>query len=186
MFLTILNYFIFSSAVLIYGIGLNNSMILCNSVGEYSLYFVKSLFSILASVVLSWLITRNLLVPLGLSELYPLIALLVFLSISVFFETMIRITTEKSTSDFIFSFLIVLLSLGESCSIVDSIFICLASLASFIVLVLVLSMIKSKLNILGNMERHGNEKSLVLISLAIIVVILCTGNASWLFPGVVK
>ena len=130
MIFTVLHYFLFSSAVLIYGIGLNNATIFCDSISELKLYFVKSVFTVLISTVLSWIIIQQFLIPFRIVELYPLAALLVFMTISVFLETMIRITMRTVTSDFCFSFLIVLLALNESVNILDTILISLSSLPS--------------------------------------------------------
>ena len=83
MIFTVLHYFLFSSAVLIYGIGLNNATIFCDSISELKLYFVKSVFTVLISTVLSWIIIQQFLIPFRIVELYPLAALLVFMTISV-------------------------------------------------------------------------------------------------------
>ena len=119
-------------------------------------------------------------------ELYPLAALLVFMTISVFLETMIRITMRTVTSDFCFSFLIVLLALNESVNILDTILISLSSLLSFFCLLPLLYAVKKKISILGISERHANKKSLLLIVLAVIIIIISAGNVSWLNPGVIK
>ena len=186
MIFTVLHYFLFSSAVLIYGIGLNNATIFCDSLSELKLYFVKSVFTVLISTVLSWIIIQQFLIPLRITELYPLAALLVFMTISVFLETIIRITTSTVTSDFCFSFLIVLLALNESVNILDTILISLSSLLSFFCLIPVLYAVNGKINILGITERHANKKSLLLIVLAVIIIIISAGNVSWLTPGVIK
>lgn len=186
MIFTILHYFIFSSAVLIYGIGLNNATIICDEIQTIKLNFIKIILSVLFSTVISWIIIQNFLIPLNITELYPIISFLVFITISIFLESMIRITTKKITSDFNFSFLIVLLALSESINIIDVILISISSIMSLIILLPILKVIKNKINMLGNTERHCNKKSLILISIAIIIIILSTGNISWLNPGVIK
>ena len=186
MIFTVLHYFLFSSAVLIYGIGLNNATIFCDSISELKLYFVKSVFTVLISTVLSWIIIQQFLIPFRIVELYPLAALLVFMTISVFLETMIRITMRTVTSDFCFSFLIVLLALNESVNTLDTILISLSSLLSFFCLLPLLYAVKKKISILGISERHANKKSLHLIVLAVIIIIISAGNVSWLTPGVIK
>ena len=84
MIFTILHYFLFASAVLVYGIGLNNATIFCDSISELKLYFVKSVFTVLISTVLSWIIIQQFLIPLRLTALFPLAALLVFMTIYLF------------------------------------------------------------------------------------------------------
>lgn len=186
MIFTALHYFIFSSVILIYGIGLNNSIILCDSFSKLKLYFIKSILTVLSTVVLTWVIIQQFLIPLRITELYPIAAVLVFMAISIFLETMIRITTRSVTSDFCFSFLIVILSLNESISILDTITISIASLLSFIVLLPVLYTVRCKLDIAETAEHPENVKSLLLIALAVIVTIISAGNVSWLTSGVLK
>ena len=75
----VLYYAFYASAVLFYGIGLERIAVL-------SVAFDKSIFrpafrcgvSALAATFLTELITVHLLFPLGVTELYPLAALLVF------------------------------------------------------------------------------------------------------------
>ena len=112
MIYTIIYYAFFSSAVLFYGIGLNRSTLIPSSSEVLGTLF-KMLASILATTVLSWLFIQNILIPLGLAELYPLVSLLIFLGITIFFETLIRITAKTVTAEFHISYLIVLLALNE-------------------------------------------------------------------------
>ena len=115
-----------------------------------------------------------------MAELYPFAALLVFFVISVFMETLVRVTTKKTTSDFSLSFLIILLALNESLNIVDVVLITCCSFISFLILIPLLYSIKKRIDIVGTLQIHGNKKSLVLVSIAIIVTVLAVGNVSWL------
>lgn len=119
------------------------------------------------------------LIPLRLVEFYPLIALIIFLIISTILETVVRITTGKITSEFIFSYLLILLALNESLNLTEVIIISIGGFISFALLVPVIYSIKKRVSIIGNQQPHGNKKSMVLISIAIIVMILAVGNVSW-------
>lgn len=186
MIYTVLHYFIFSSVILIYGIGLNNSIIQYDSFSGLKLYFVKSILTVLSTVSLTWVIIQQFLVPLRITELFPIAAVLIFMAISIFLETMIRITTRSVTSDFCFSFLIVILALNESISILDTIAVSIASLLSFIVLLPVLYTVKCRLDIAETAEHPENVKSLLMITLAVIIMIISAGNISWLTSGAFK
>lgn len=180
MVFTAFYYIFFASAVILYGVGLNSATIICDSIHELFLPVVKILVNVLSSAVLSWLILKYFLIPLRLAELYPFASLLVFLTVSVLIETLVRITTKKTASDFSLSFLIVLLALNESLSITDVILIAGCSFISFLILVPILYSIKKRIDIAGSLQIHGNKKSLVLVSIAIIVTVLAIGNVSWL------
>ena len=180
MIFTAFYYIFFSSAVILYGVGLNSATIICDSIHELFLPVIKILVNVLSTSVLSWLILKYFLIPLNLAELYPFAALLVFFIISIFIETLVRITTKKSTSDFSLSFLIILLALNESLNIVDVVLITCCSSVSFLILIPLLYSIKKRIDIAGTLQIHGNKKSLVLVSIAIIVTVLAVGNVSWL------
>ncbi len=180
MIFTAFYYIFFSSAVILYGVGLNSATIICDSIHELFLPVIKILVNVLSTSVLSWLILKYFLIPLNLAELYPFAALLVFFIISIFIETLVRIATKRTTSDFSLSFLIILLALNESLNIVDVVLITCCSFVSFLILIPLLYSIKKRIDIAGTLQIHGNKKSLVLVSIAIIVTVLAVGNVSWL------
>ncbi|MBQ5848873.1 MAG: hypothetical protein IIW49_08170 [Treponema sp.] len=185
MIYTIIYYAFFSSAVLFYGIGLNRSTLI-PSFSEVLGTLFKMLASILATTVLSWLFIQNILIPLGLAELYPLVSLLIFLGITIFFETLIRITAKTVTAEFHISYLIVLLALNESTTIYDVMIISASCLLSFMFIIPIINAIKNRISLVGDTSVNGNYKSLLLVSLAILVVALAVGNISWLNSGVIQ
>ena len=180
MVFTAFYYIFFASAVILYGVGLNSATIICDSIHELFLPVVKILLNVLSSAVLSWLILKYFLISLRLAELYPFASMLVFLVVSVLIETLVRIATKKTASDFSLSFLIVLLALNESLNLKDVMLISGCSLISFLILIPLLYSIKKRIDIAGSLQIHGNKKSLVLVSIAIIVTVLAIGNVSWL------
>ncbi len=185
MIFSALYYLFISSAVLVYGIGINDSIILCDSIHKAFLPIIKIFVTILSTVMLSWLLITKLLVPLNLAELYPLVALLVFIVISILLESLVRITSNRVTSEFCLSFPIVLLTLNEGISFSDILIISTSSFLSFVIILPVIYSIKKRINIVGNQEIHGNRKSLIMISLAILSLVLILCNISWLNPGVI-
>ncbi|MDE5897882.1 MAG: hypothetical protein K2H09_01255 [Treponemataceae bacterium] len=177
-------YTVFCSAVLLYGIGLNGMIAFGDSSRPILLPFVKMVLSVVCSAVLSWLIVRHLLVPLNLAALYPLVALFVFASISVFLETLIRITSGRTTAEFCISYLVVVLSLNESVRIQDVLLISVCCFLSFLLLIPVLNAVKKRIDSAGGRCLHGNRRSLLLISIAAVVLALSAADNSWLNPGV--
>ena len=113
---TFLYYSVFASSVLIYGIGVNKIIEVEITKDINVLNYLKAIISILSTSMLVWLITNYILMPINLIEFFPLLALLLFVAINTFVEGLMRLTTGKSYSEFIISFLIVLLSIFESSS----------------------------------------------------------------------
>ena len=185
MIFTFLYYLLFSSAILIYAIGLNRATIVTHIMQIFPLIF-KSLVATISSSVLSWLFIQYILIPLNLIELYPLVALLIFTVISIFLETIIRIPSGKVTSEFCISFLIVLISLNESLSYLDLFIINISCFLSFVLILPVLKVIKRRNSLVGTMRIHANYKTLILVSIAVLIMALAVFNVSWLNPEVIK
>ena len=112
-----LHYFLYSSVVLVYGIGIDRAVELCEKPGHLLLRGVKILITVCSTVVLSYLLTTALFVPAGLMELYPFVVVLIYIGISVFIEALIRITARVRTSDFGLSLMYAFLALSESVSL---------------------------------------------------------------------
>ena len=169
MIYTILYYVFFASAVMLYGIGMNRAIVLCDSIHRLLIPVIKTVLSVLLSSIFTWIILKHLLTPLGIIELY-----------------LIRISTKKVSSEFIVSFLIVILTINESLNLFDVIIISLSCIVSFLILIPLLYSIKNRVDLVGNLRVHGNIRSLLLVSLAVLVCALAAGNISWLNPGVIK
>lgn len=180
MLFTVLYYVFFASAVALYGVGLNSATIICDSYNKITALLVKTLLTILSSAVLSWLLVNYLLIPLDLIELYPFFSLMIFLIVSLFFEALMRIVSKKVTSDFSFSYMIILLAVNESLNIIDVLLITFSSYISFMILIPILYSLKRRIDIVNGINVHGNKKSLILVSIAIIVATIAVGNVSWL------
>ena len=115
---TFLYYSLFTSVVLIYGIGLNKIAEIGIIKFKETIVYVKCAVAIVSSSIISWLITNYLLTPLKITELYPLICFIVYACISTFLGGLIRLTTGHITSEFAVSYLVILLSIAESSSLI--------------------------------------------------------------------
>lgn len=182
---TFLYYTLFASAVLIYGIGLN-------SVAEIGIhrmnqvtYFTKAVLSIFVSSILSWIVVTTILVPLKIIEIYPLICFLIFICINVFIEGLIRLTTGVSTAEFLVSYLIVLLSISESTSIIYTMIICGSCFVALLILVPFAFTFKNRIQTDGY---SIDEKyySLFFIFLGLLILMMSSWDILWITPGVIK
>lgn len=174
-------FFILCS-VFLYGIGLNRAIIISSSPKSLGLSFVKSLFASVSTVALSFLIIQNLLVPLSLQELYPLVCILIFLIIAVFIEVLIRLTVTTVVTEFSVSFLCILLAINESLSFVEAILFVICCLTSFYALVPVLAALRRRNEYAKPLPVFKN--SLILFSLAILILFVLVFDASWLNGGI--
>ncbi|MCQ2578120.1 MAG: hypothetical protein MJ176_06280 [Treponema sp.] len=173
-----LYYAIYSSLVLFYGVGVVRVTQLPFHDSLEVNYLIKIFCSILISTVLTWLCAMYLLLPLKLVELYPIIAFLIYICVNTFFEALIRITTGKSSAEFAISFLIILLSVNESTSILESMVICCASICSFLFLIPVVYAIGQKIYV--KKENILLNTSLLFLSLVVVILLLSVFDVSWL------
>lgn len=173
-----LYYILFSSTILVYGVGVSKCIVLCDNLSALRLNFIKILLTLVITSISAYAICARFLVPLNLGDLYPLVAAVVLLVAAIFFETMIRITTNDTTSDFGFTYLVVLLALNESQSMLEAIFITLASLISFILLLLVTHVIKCSFYAT---KSKVALRPLIMVVLAILLVVISSNGATRFF-----
>ena len=167
-------YIIYTSAILMYGIGMNRTLPLSNHPRRIISSFVKMLVTISVSAVLTYLVADNILVPVGLAELYPFAAVIIYSILSIFIESIIRVTTKKSTPEYAVSILAILLSVNESCSVFECFVISLLCGLSFFIFFFILYAVR---------RRISKKPMLVIISIAVILIILLAWNVSWLHRG---
>ena len=182
---TFLYYALFSSVVLIYGIGLNKIAEIGIVKFKETIFYIKCAISIVSSALISWLITNYLLVPLKITELYPLICFIVYASISMFLGSIIRLTTGRITSEFAVSYLVILLSIAESTSLLYTLFISLSSLLSMLIIIPFSLTFRRRVCSNGQLL---DEKyySLYFFFLSVLILILSVWDIVWLNPEVIK
>lgn len=178
-------YTLFCSIVLIYGVGINKIADFHSDSKQNIVLVTKMVISILLTSILSWVVTTTLLMPLKLIELYPVTSLLIFICINVFLEAIVRITTGRNTTEFIVSYLIVIISLSESTSLINTIIICMSCFLSFILLWPFITTFKNKLK--SNGQRiNETYYSILFFFLAILILIVSVFDISWLNSGVIQ
>lgn len=171
-------------AVFLYGIGLNRAVIVSSTPRGLALSYLKSLMASVPAVALSYIVVEGLLVPLGLQELYPLVCILVFLALSVFIEVIVRLTVRSAVTEFSVSFLCILLSMNESLSAVESVVFVVCCLTAFYLLIPVLAAVRRRNDHASPLPVFRN--SLILFSLAILMLFVLVFDVSWLNGGIGK
>ena len=182
---TFLYYTVFASSILVYGVGLSKTQELGILKLPEILFFLKAIASIYFTAILSWLVTAKILVPLQITDIFPLIIFLILISISSFIECLVRLTTNNTATEFIISYLIVFLSISESTSCLQSIIVCSAAICSIIIIV---PFIVSLIHRLSSNGCKINEKfySIVFIFLSVILLCFSVFDISWMNGGVLK
>lgn len=180
-----LYYILFCSSVLIYGIGFNRESVMCESPRPVLFTAIKSYACVIVTFLLTYGVNKSLLLPLGLIEIYPFFALLIFIAITVFFEILIQITTKRSSAEFAIAFLTVLLSLNEGTTIIDGVLICAGALTCFYILIPILYAVEKRI-LSTTTNNKFKLKSLIFLSMVIIMIALYSFNISWLNAGVIK
>jgi hypothetical protein len=182
---TFLYYSLFSSLVLIYGIGLNKIAEIGIVKFKEPIYYVKCSLTIVSSSVISWLITNYLLVPLTITELFPLVCFIVYACLSTFLFGIVRLTTGHSTSEFAVSYLLVLLSIQESSSLLFTLFISLSGLISMLIIIPFSLTFRRRVCSNGRLLDESYY-SLYFIFLAILILLLSIWDIAWLNPGAIQ
>lgn len=180
---SILYYITFASAVLIYGIGIDKLTMEVQSIKSLFIDSLKIFIIVLFSIIFVKPFFIFVLVPFSLMELFPFCAVLFYLAIAKLFQFLSSKTVKESLPDFSISFLIVLLSVIESSSFLESILIAISCILSFVLLQLILMALKKRFQFFRPAENFNNI-SLVYINIALFIIILCAWNVSWINPGV--
>ncbi len=184
-FYTFLYYSLFSSVVLIYGIGLNKIAEIGIVKFKETIFYVKCAIAIISSSVISWLITYYILVPLKITELYPLVCFIVYAAISTFLGAIVRLTTGHKTTEFAISYLIIILSIAESSSLLFTLFISMCSLLSMLIIIPFSLTFRRRVCSNG---RLLDEKyySIYFLFLSVLILLLSVWDIVWLNPEVIK
>ena len=174
-------YYVFiASAVLVYGIGLNTIAVTLDSMRVICISLAKILFAVLTSAVFIWLITKYILSPLNVVELYPLLSLIILFLIFLLIDFAIKIKNKGKEFEFSVSFLILILTVNECISLIDLIVAAISGTTSFLVLLYLIRAVRNRLNIAESSAMNKNLKTLLLLSIAILIAVLAAANVSWL------
>ena len=176
-------YYLFcGSAVFIYGIGINRSILVSREPAHLLLDAVKLFLSVTATSLLTYLIVVNLLSPAKIVEIYPFMAVLIFSVISVFIEAIVRITAHTSLAEYTVSVLCILLAVNESSSLTECLLNSVLCVLSYYLSIPVLFSMRKRIE-LSNASDDFQNMSLLFFSIAILLVILLAWNVSWLNLG---
>jgi Na+-translocating ferredoxin:NAD+ oxidoreductase RnfA subunit len=176
-------YLLFSSIVLVHGICLDWIIFKSENAAEIPLFLIKNVVCVCGASILTALLVQGVFAPIGITALMPLAALLVFATISVFGESLIRITAKRSVAEFTVPFLCVLFSLYETSSPAGAILWSLCAILTYYLLIAVFYCLRKRLEA-SNPPAFFAHGSLLLLSIAVIMLIVFSLAGSWLFSEV--
>lgn len=175
---TIVYYFLSASAVLFYGIGINKSISYADSFSSSVLTCIKSLCATSASTAVTYLFVNWLLVPVGLSELYPFFATLIFILFTTLTEIFVGVGIRQSPMDFSIPLLSVILGIGEGISLGTAVVIACTSILSFYSMAIVFHCVRERASFYTD-EGGLKMYCVLLLCLALIMIAISGFNVSW-------
>lgn len=175
----ILNYLFFTSVVLIYGVGIEKTVLPKIKFSEHILKSIKLLLSVCSCCALSYIFCYRLLFKFNLFELAPFVTVIIFCVFSIFIELIFRITAKFSAADFGLSFIIILIALTESFSLGECLIIACICTFSYFIFVPLFSVI-SKRTDLYKTKYDFERIAYILLTISVLILILLVVNVSWL------
>ncbi len=181
--LSIFLYFIFySSAVLMYGVGIRHSVVSSKKSDLVFVRLIRSLLCVFSSVSISWFLYRSLLSPMHLEDLLFPVVMLIYLPVQACFNVLFKTAFHKSIPEFTVSILCVILALTNSNTYTRCLIIALSSCISYYSFIPVLYAIRKRLEYADPVQEFKTG-SLIFISIAVIMLALFSFHISWLPLG---
>lgn len=180
---TFMFYLLYSSSIIIYGVGINRAVQISEKPSTLITSFLKVFISVIVSTLICFIANHYLLAKAGILELFPFTTVIIFLVISMLVELTFRNAFKNSSAEFAFSFTCVILALSESSTMIEAVLIASSCVLAFIVLVPILFAVRKRIEVSSPIQDFRNS-SLLLISLAILSILTLVWNVSWLNKGV--
>lgn len=179
MILSTFIFYIFSaSAILFYGIGIKDLLLVIDNPKKVSFFVLKTLLTSIFTVLVTWFISTHVLVPVSLADIYPFFLIFICLTFSILFTFLFKLLLKIEIKEFTISFFISFIAINEGVNLVFALLITISSVLSFYLLIPLFYSIKKRIN---NSMANVNFKSgvLILLSIAIILLLVFTYNISW-------
>ena len=178
-------YFLFSSMVLVHGLGFTWGVLESDEIRDIPLGLVKNLICVSATTMLTSRIVQGILLPHYLTDLMPFVAVLLFAIVAPFCEALMRITVIGSAAEMQIALLCIVFGQTVSFSPAMALVWSLAALVSYYGFVVILYIVRKRMNVTSP-RIYFSGASLLLISIAIIMLILHFSGIAWINGGVVS
>lgn len=177
---TILYYIASASAVLFYGIGINRTISIKDNFSDSVVSCFKALLTGAAVAAVSYLVTMWLLVPVHLTEIFPLLTIVIFLIFTTLSEIFIGIGLSNSPTEFTIPLLSVFLGINEGSSIGFAVIITCTCIISFYLLVIVFHVVNERIRFYTT-DAGLKTYAVLLLCLAAAIIAISGCNSSWLY-----
>lgn len=178
MFSTLFFYIISASVILIYGVGVKDLIQTVDNPKNVVLFFLKTLFSVIFIVLISWPILTFVFAQNNISDIFPFFLLFITILFSILFSFFIKLVLKIEIKEFSLSFLIAFISINEGFSLPNALFIAIAATIAFYILIPIFYSIKNRIN-LSTANIDFKSFSLILLSIALFLFIMFSFNISW-------
>lgn len=174
-------YVFFSSAILVYGIGMHKAIMKSRKPKNMAMEFCKFMITVVLSSLLVYLITVQL-VKINFGELCPFIAVLVVSLINVFLEMVVKISSRTSILDSAVELMCVVIGVMESVSIWDCLLNSIFCMLSYFICIPFFHGLRKRIE-MNEPTKNIRNLALLFLSIGIVALMLLAWNASWLNPG---
>lgn len=178
MLSNIFYYLFYSSAVLIYGVGLDKLVRESKKPRHLWVEFCGTVICVMGSVLLTYLVKTQML-KINMGELAPFVAVLMFLLINVFLNLVVKLSSGTSISEYTLSLLCVIFGICESGSILDCLLNSFLCVVSFYLTVPIIHALRKRIEMNGPNDGIRNL-ALLFMSLAVAMLALISWNVSWM------
>lgn len=177
-----LYYILSSSVVFFYGVGLNRLLIIKKDSHSFFISILRTFLVTNCVVIVSYAMSKFVLIPLNLSELFTFFVIFIFIGFSILFNLLLKIEPSDLTEDFVVPLLSIFISLNEGLSLFSCILITVSCIISFYTFLIMIFSYQKRFNLYSKSEGL-KPFCLLLISFAIVIIALCSWNVSWLTAG---
>ncbi len=179
IFQTIFMYLFISSVCLVYGVGLRDIITSPDRIGKIGLPLARTIITTVITMLISGLLIQFVLLPYSFQIVFPLVILIILVIVTFLLEHLWPSIFVLNTREITLSFFAVFLSLSEGAGFLRSIIISITAIMAFYLLLFFLYCVNRK-NASVITSPVFNNVSLMLITMACIILALYGWNVSWL------
>jgi hypothetical protein len=178
MFDGLVYYFLFSSMILVHGLGFTWGVLKSDEIRDIPLSLLKNLICVSVTAMLTSRVVQGVLLPHRLTDLMPFVAVLLFAVVAPFCEALIRITAKQSSAEMQVPLLCIIFGQAVTFSPAMALVWSLAALMGYYGFVVILYTVRKRMNVTSP-RVYFSDAPRLLISIAVIMLILHFFGISW-------
>ncbi len=179
IFQTVFMYIIITSVCLIYGIGLKDLLEYPDSISKIGISYIKTFFCVIIITALMWTIVTFIFIRYDFQIVTPFVTLILLVTLTFILESIWPSMFQANARDFTFSFFSVFIAITEGITLAESLIIAILTVSAFYALLFLMYCVNRK-NSSVVISSRFNTVTLMLITMACIILALYGWNVSWL------